>query len=270
MKLGYALFLSPLLLLACKTKPVGEEAGVKIDLTAPTASAPAAPDAAVGLSDDDEEPGTEGDGGCPLPVHPDYCRRNCRTFTSRTSTHHASRIRSPNAFALGSCGPYKVFAENDSTAGDAGIIEYFDDAGALVAAEDRRAKGCGRFGTIPSCTPDLHWAPPAMIKLGTFTVSSGLTPEVVQRIVRTSSGRYRNCYEDALAKDPTLKGKLVLSFEVGKDGLVSGARKGTGSDLANEGVVQCATKLTNGMTFPIPDGGVKVSVTFSIDFAPKG
>ncbi len=261
-----ALPLFALVFSACKTKPVGDDGGVKIDLTAPSAAS-AAPtvDAGVGIADDDEEPGVEGDGGCPLPIHPNYCRRNCRGYSVRSATHHASRIHAPAAFALGTCGPYKVFAENE--ANDAGIVEYFDDAGALVAAEDRRAQGCGKYGAVPSCTPVLKWAPPATIKLGGFT-ATGLPPEVVQRIVRQNTGRYRLCYEDALTRVPTLKGKVVVGFDLTKDGSPTGVKKATGTDVTDDAILQCITKATSNLSFPSPDGG-KGNAAFEIELAPK-
>lgn len=256
------------LLLACKRPPTTTtEAGAPIITASTVASAQETSDGGIGV-DDDEDQGGEGDGGCPIPVHPGYCRRNCRTFSVRNLTRHASRIRATSASGIGTCGSYQVFAENDSTAGDAGIIEFYDDAGALVAAEDHRVKnGCGRFGTIPTCTPTIHWAPPAMVKLGPVTATTGLPVEVIQRIMRQNTGRYRQCYDDGLAKDASLKGKLVLAFEVDKTGAVSGVRKGSGNEIAMDGVVQCAIRMTNALSFPVPDGGAKVTVTAEIDLA---
>ncbi len=41
-----------------------------------------------------------------------------------------------------------------------GIIEYYDDKNVLVGVKDSRQKPCGTYGDIPSCKPDITWAPP--------------------------------------------------------------------------------------------------------------
>ncbi|CAN5450385.1 hypothetical protein BH09MYX1_BH09MYX1_11060 [soil metagenome] len=101
-----------------------------------------------------------GDGRCPQPIYPGYCRFRCRGWDEREESHHAQRIASPKRYALGTCGPYKAFAEEETTGG--GVIELFDDAGAIVAAVDLRAEGCRTFAmsdtrTAIACTTHLDW-----------------------------------------------------------------------------------------------------------------
>jgi hypothetical protein len=105
-------------------------------------------------------------GACPRPVHPDYCRHRCRTFTTRKNTLHARRVLNPLRAGTGTCGAYDVFAE-DTVGPDggpgAGIVEYFDVSGGLVGAVDTRiaAPQCGTFGAVPACTPSIQWGPPS-------------------------------------------------------------------------------------------------------------
>jgi len=78
---------------------------------------------------------------------------------------HARRIASPLRAGVGTCGPYKVFAEDQGgiDGGPAGgLIEYFDSAtNELVGAADTRSKSsCGTYGTIPKCKPVIAWGPP--------------------------------------------------------------------------------------------------------------
>ena len=49
----------------------------------------------------------------------------------------------------------------------------------------------------------------ASLRMGGVTASPGLPAEVIQRIVRQSFGRLRLCYETALAKNPTLQGRVA-------------------------------------------------------------
>ena len=50
-------------------------------------------------------------------------------------------------------------------------------------------------------------APPA-IRIGKSVVSGRLPPEVIQRIVRQNYGRFRMCYEQGLARNPNLEGRV--------------------------------------------------------------
>ncbi len=97
---------------------------------------------------------------CPRPVHPDYCRRTCRSFVARMETLHAKRMRFPTQAGLGTCGEYFVFTERE-IADDGGfgrsLTEYYDRSSALAGSVDERRAPCERFGVTPTCTPRMHW-----------------------------------------------------------------------------------------------------------------
>jgi hypothetical protein len=94
-------------------------------------------------------------GPCPLAIHPYYCRRRCRTYTSRSFTLHARRISNPTRSGTGTCGAFKVFAEDDATGG---IVEYYDQNDQLVGVKDSRQKPCGTYGDVPtSCKLEIKW-----------------------------------------------------------------------------------------------------------------
>ncbi len=119
-------------------------------------------------SEDEEDEAPSADAGptCPLPIHPMYCRRNCRDYNSRQRSMHARRISDPLRAGLGVCGEYKVFAEDQRAAdggAGGGLVEYFDKStSSLVGAEDTRAHGCGSYGTIPKCKLEIKWQPPSL------------------------------------------------------------------------------------------------------------
>ena len=43
-----------------------------------------------------------------------------------------------------------------------------------------------------------------------------LPPEVIQRIVRQSFGRFRLCYEDVLKTNPKASGRVTIKFVIDK------------------------------------------------------
>ncbi len=103
-------------------------------------------------------------------------------------------------------------------------------------------------------------------RLGNPTVSGRLPPEVIQRIVRQNYGRFRFCYEQGLAANPNLEGRVAVRFAIGRDGAVSFAAN-AGSDLPSSGVVSCVVQSYYGLSFPSPEGGI-VTVVYPIMFTP--
>lgn len=100
-----------------------------------------------------------GDDKCPVPIHPGYCNFRCRGYTEREAQHHAQRIADPKRWALGTCGSFKVFAEEEKDGG--GIVEIFD-GNELIAAQDSRSEGCKTFlmndrKDPVKCTLKLEW-----------------------------------------------------------------------------------------------------------------
>lgn len=119
--------------------------------------------------------------------------------------------------------------------------------------------GHGRLG-------GSHTTKAPKVRMGATTVSGRLPPEVIQRIVRQNYGRFRMCYEQGLAKNPNLEGRVQVRFVIGRDGSVSNVANG-GSDIADSGVVQCVVRAYYGLSFPQPEGGI-VTVVYPIMFSP--
>jgi TonB family protein len=89
---------------------------------------------------------------------------------------------------------------------------------------------------------------------------------VIQRVVRRHMNEIRYCYERELVRDPTLRGTVRLSFVIGPDGRVVSATAERG-DLP-EGVTSCVVAAVRRWTFPAPDGGGVVAVTYPFVFTP--
>jgi hypothetical protein len=104
------------------------------------------------------------------------------------------------------------------------------------------------------------------IREGATSVNGRLPPEVIQRIVRQNFGRFKMCYQSALASNPNLQGRVAVKFVISREGSVSLTADG-GSDLPDQGVVQCVVRNFGGLSFPAPEGGT-VTVVYPIMFSP--
>ncbi|HMA95805.1 MAG TPA: AgmX/PglI C-terminal domain-containing protein, partial [Polyangiaceae bacterium] len=107
---------------------------------------------------------------------------------------------------------------------------------------------------------------PSSMRVGVTQVSGRLPAEVIQRIVRQNYGRFRMCYEQGLARNPNLEGRVQVRFVIDREGLVSNVQNG-GSDLPDSGVTGCVMSAYYGLSFPQPEGGI-VTVTYPIMFQP--
>jgi hypothetical protein len=128
------------------------------------------------------------------------------------------------------------------------------------------AANCQGFGDGVGGVGGGHKSKPPILRMSSPSVSGRIPPEVIQRVVRQSFGRFRGCYEAGLRNNPSLQGRVAVSFIIGRDGAVSGAQNG-GSDLADSNVVSCVVRSFYGLSFPAPEGGV-VRVTYPIMFSP--
>lgn len=96
-------------------------------------------------------------------------------------------------------------------------------------------------------------------------VTDYVPTDVVTRIVRSSEGRFRNCYGAGLANNPSLQGKVSVKLTITTSGAVGGVST-AGSSLADSAVVACMAKAFGDISFPRPDKDVPVSIT--VDLAP--
>ena len=103
------------------------------------------------------------------------------------------------------------------------------------------------------------------VRMGTTRVSGRLPPEVIQRIVRQNSGRFRLCYEIGLRNNPNLQGRVVVRFVISRDGTVSNVKGG--GDIPDGAVNSCVVRAFYSLSFPQPESGI-VSVTHPIVFSP--
>jgi hypothetical protein len=92
------------------------------------------------------------------------------------------------------------------------------------------------------------------VRSGAAVVSGRLPSEVIQRIVRQNFGRFRVCYERALATDPNIEGRLVVKFTIGNSGDVEEPVRLL-TPFADRTLNECIKGAFLNLSFPAPEGG---------------
>lgn len=102
-------------------------------------------------------------------------------------------------------------------------------------------------------------------------ISGRIPPEVIQGIVRHHFGSMKRCYEDALARDPTLAGRVATKFVIGRNGDVGPVMDMNMSqppdELPDEAARRCVVRAFAALEFPRPKGGI-VTVVYPLVFQP--
>lgn len=74
------------------------------------------------------------------------------------------------------------------------------------------------------------------------------------------------CYDNALAQDPTLRGKVTVAVRVGATGQVCSAGIAS-NEMGSSSVANCVSGFFRGANFPAPRGGC-VDINVPINFVP--
>jgi hypothetical protein len=109
-------------------------------------------------------------------------------------------------------------------------------------------------------------APSSEAESETAAAGGSLPREVIQRIVRQQYPKFRQCYEQGLARNPNLSGSVKVRFVIGRAGEVTRASS-EGSDFPDPKVVDCMVREYRKLRFPPPEGGT-VTVVYPIKFSP--
>lgn len=107
------------------------------------------------------------------------------------------------------------------------------------------------------------------ISMGTPTVAGSMDSTVIRRVVRRHERELRDCYDRYLPQNPTMAGRVEVSFMIDSAGAVSNATVAS-STLGMPGAESCMTTRLRRWRFPEPDDGGVVNVSFPFDFAPGG
>ncbi len=98
--------------------------------------------------------------------------------------------------------------------------------------------------------------------------SGSATPELEQALA-VRGGQARRCYNQALALDSSLKGRVTVAVRVGPAGNVCSATVAS-NDMGTPGVANCAANIFRAAgAYPSPHGGC-VDATVPLSFVSKG
>jgi TonB family protein len=107
------------------------------------------------------------------------------------------------------------------------------------------------------------------IRPGTAEVKGSLSKEVIRRVIRQHLNEIRFCYEQQLAVKPDLSGRVAIQFIISPTGAVQ-MSKVANSTIGNKAVEDCIAKAVRRWTFPSPEGGGVVIVTYPFVLQPAG
>jgi outer membrane biosynthesis protein TonB len=131
--------------------------------------------------------------------------------------------------------------------------------GALATIGAHAGDG-SRYGQGAGGLHGHNGGPPRQRKVK-IDVRGALSKEVIRRIIHRHLEEVRYCYEQALQSRPELQGRVAVRFIVAPTGAVQAAAKSS-SDLGNPRLEQCIVDSVARWTFPAPDGGGLVVVTY--------
>lgn len=155
------------------------------------------------------------------------------------------------------------------------------DAGPVVDAVPDLAPAdvaLPRFVIVPGAVqievehvPDAAAEPPKPVRRGRKarrkprppTVSRPAQAVSAMSTIRAHWGEVERCYGDIALKDPTVQGRIVMQWTLGKDGMPT-ATAVLKDTLRDKRVSQCIKKRARAWRFPAPSGGVSV-VTYPFD-----
>jgi TonB family protein len=118
-------------------------------------------------------------------------------------------------------------------------------------------RGVGGFRSRKATTPDPI--------LGVASVRGMLDKEIIRRIVRRHLNEVKYCYEQALARQPQLDGRMVVQFTIAGTGNVL-ASVVQSSTLRSPAVEMCVVNAVKRWEFPSPEGRGLAIVSYPFQF----
>ncbi|HEY0138254.1 MAG TPA: AgmX/PglI C-terminal domain-containing protein, partial [Nannocystis sp.] len=107
-----------------------------------------------------------------------------------------------------------------------------------------------------------------MVRQAKPEVVGALDKDIIRRIVRAHINEIRYCYNRGLVRDPRLTGRVAMRFTIAGNGKVPLASVHE-STLRDPAVGICITQAVKRWTFPRPEGGGSVNVTYPFVLAPS-
>ena len=167
------------------------------------------------------------------------------------------------AFGLG------AFGATGTGRGGGGVSERSFGAGRIGTAGrgGGGGGGGGDYGRNAGQLDERATVVPKVIP-GRPVVSGSLDREIIRRVIRRHRREIKYCYERELIKNKSLAGKVIVSFTISGTGAVVAA-SAKGGTLGNAAVSSCVASKVRRWSFPEPNGGGIVRVTYPFVFAPQ-
>jgi len=96
-------------------------------------------------------------------------------------------------------------------------------------------------------------------------IEGGLTRDQVEEVISRNMGQIRYCYEKGLQVEPSLRGRVAVSFVIGAAGQVTTARV-QHTSVDSKQLEGCIVGRLKDFRFPRPVAGVNVAVQYPFSF----
>jgi TonB family protein len=127
--------------------------------------------------------------------------------------------------------------------------------------------GPGIAGNLGMPTHDARV--PRVKPSGEADVHGSLAKETIRREIQRHLNEVRFCYEEALRSAPELAGRVSIGFLIAPSGVVQMASLDE-SSLGSSAVEQCVVQAVRRWSFPAPEGGGYVRVSYPFLFEAAG
>lgn len=119
----------------------------------------------------------------------------------------------------------------------------------------------GRYGTSVGSLARRDSPGGPTVRPARAAIRGALSQEAIRRVVRRHLAEVRFCYEQGLQSNPSLEGRVAVTWIIGADGAVQNASLSS-SELGSSRVEGCVVEAVRRWAFPAPDGGGIVGVTY--------
>lgn len=96
---------------------------------------------------------------------------------------------------------------------------------------------------------------------GGVDIRGSLSREAIRRVVRRNIAQVRFCYEQGLQQNPSIEGRVTVSWIISPTGAVTTSSVAN-TTLRNASVESCIANAVGRWSFPSPDGGGVVGVSY--------
>lgn len=140
------------------------------------------------------------------------------------------------------------------------------DAGATKVAKIKNVKAVKSSGKV-GIAKRREKAVKGAAKLGAPEVDGTMSSRDIGKVFRMNRSAIQRCYEKALKSNPTLKGKIAVTFMINAKGRVEMVEI-SDDTMKNSSVSSCIKNLVRRWRFPKPEDG-PASVTLPFVFSPS-